>query len=86
MAQWTIQTGDQAKKKEVADRERLGDEDYEDRVNVAKQKAARLHWKEEMFYASQFESMALAMNKQNWPKLREKNGEFWKKLFAKLAS
>ena len=83
---WQIQTEVARKMKEAEYREELGDDAYEDRVYVARERSAELKWDEEQFYAPQFENMALAASDRIWPAMREKNGLFWRALFNRMAN
>lgn len=85
MAQWEIETPDRKEAKGREDRERLGDAEYDARIKIAGEKAAELDWKEEVFFKPQFENIALAASDETWAKLREKDGRFWTRLFARLA-
>ena len=82
---WTIQTEVARKLKETAYRKELGDDSYEDRIHVAKERAGELKWQETQFYGPQFENMALAASDRIWPAMREKNGLFWRTLFGRMA-
>lgn len=92
MAEWTIQTADQEAQKETADRERLGDEAFEERVQVAEAKAEDLDWEAEMFARPQFRNIALAASNAVWngteerPGLKDRDGQFWMKLLARMAA
>ncbi len=89
MAEWTIETDADRTRKEQEYRTKYGDEGYEDRKATAKTKADELekdgHWQEAMFYAPQFEGIAMIASKELWPILRERTASFWVKLFQKIA-
>lgn len=86
MAEWQVETPSIAAQKEQERRELLGDEAYEERIQVANEKAAELKWDEEMFFKPQFVEMAFAASDKLWPQLKEKPGLFWKILFASIAN
>lgn len=83
---WQIQTEVARKLKEDEHRKEFGDDAYEDRIHVARERSAELKWDEEQFYTPQFESMALAASDRIWLAMREKNGLFWRTLFGRMAT
>jgi hypothetical protein len=85
MAEWQIQTPTMKTKKETADRARLGDTEYFDRVRVAEERASELSWQEEQVYGHHFEDIAVNASDKIWPMLKTKPGKFWAKLLAKMA-
>jgi hypothetical protein len=71
MAQWQIRNqGDW----DAQHREKHGDEEFERRMTVAKAKTEEVEdWKEQMFYATHFETIAMALKAEHlevakdWP-------------------
>jgi len=86
MATWVIDKNPE--EIERKNREKYGDEGYEDRVAVAAKKVDEFpedEWEQACIYGSQFEGMAMASPDPMWEKFREMDYRFWVKLFLKLA-
>lgn len=87
MAEWAIDKN--PTKTDHKNREKYGDEGFEDRRTVARAKRdefSEQQWESACFYGPQFESMAMAASETVWVQLREKPHTFWIKLFQKLAA
>ncbi len=85
MAQWVIDTNPQQKERDnIA---RLGKDVYDLRIKTAKAKAEELEdWREAMFMATQFESVAVQLSGEQFEKMKNLSGDRWAKLIYKLAA
>jgi len=80
MAEWTIESKSEAEQREADDRERLGDEEFESRLAIAKEKADSLKWDAAMVFGPIFESIARRVNAEIWSDLKKRPTSFWERL------